>query len=318
MHSRAAVFLAGEQVNGEVIVRAESPTKARRICVHIFGHALNGWGGGEGPSYIAEVQFVNVLLVLWQPSEGNVGVIEPGNYCFPFSFVVPLNAIPNHRSLFGCIDYWCKATVDRPWSVNNEVVFPFVVSNVVDLNANPRSPNAVRISLAKEVGCCSKGGVISAEVCIDKYGYVGGEEMLVCIDIDNAASETVRTIHIRVTEEWVYQAYSQNLIGMNYPSFQFSNRDLLSFEDVIVEPQGKDRYERRIKLPPLQPSYASAITGHNFNVQVSLSTGGICGTSLYGRLPFLVGSVPLRAAPAMSPSGKIIVDPKERSHADNP
>ncbi|KAH7706755.1 CBN-ARRD-7 protein, partial [Aphelenchoides avenae] len=158
---------------------------------------------------------------------------------------------------------------------------------------------------------------------IDKFGYVGGEEMLVCIDIDNASNERIRTIRIRVTEEWVYQAYavgydiiaSQN---MSYADSRFSNQDLLSFEDDIIEPQRKDHYERRIKLPPLQPSYASAITVHNFYVQVSLSTDGCCGTSLCGRLPFLVGSVPLRAAPAMSPSGKIIVDPKERSHADDP
>ena len=97
LHSAAAAFFAGEQVKGEVIAQVDSPTKARRICVHIFGHAFNQWGDGEGPSYRAEVQFINVLLVLWQPSGGNVGVIEPGNYCFPFSFVVPPNALPNHR-----------------------------------------------------------------------------------------------------------------------------------------------------------------------------------------------------------------------------
>ncbi|KAH7717473.1 Arrestin domain-containing protein 3 [Aphelenchoides avenae] len=269
LHSAAAVFMTGEQVKGEVIAQVESPTKVRRISVHVFGHAYNQWGHGKHVA-IAEVQFINVLLVLWKPSDGNVGVIKPGKYCFPFSFVVPPNALPNHRGSLGCIDYWCKAIVDRPWSVDNEVTFPFVVTNIVDLNAMPEAPNAVRISLTKEVGCCSKSGVISAEGCIDKFGYVGGEEMHLRVDIDNASSETVRTIQIRVVEEWVYTGHSAypSLYGTIQASLPVAKYVLSFNEAVSIEPQNKDRYERRIKLPPLQPSYACAITVHNFYVEV--------------------------------------------------
>ncbi|KAH7717474.1 hypothetical protein AAVH_15054 [Aphelenchoides avenae] len=83
----------------------DSPTEAQRICVHIFGHALNGWEGGDDRTYRAEVQFINVLLVLWQPPNGNVGVIEPGNYCFPFSFIVPQN-VSSAVSIIGARQEW--------------------------------------------------------------------------------------------------------------------------------------------------------------------------------------------------------------------
>ena len=98
LHSGTATFLAGEQVNGEVIARVDSPTKARRIYVEVYGCAFNKWYGQDEYEYEAKVQFINVILLLWKPSGGSVGVIQPGNYCFPFSFVIPPNALPNHES----------------------------------------------------------------------------------------------------------------------------------------------------------------------------------------------------------------------------
>ena len=98
--------------------------------------------------------------------------------------------------------------------------------------------------------------------------------MLLCADIDNQSSESVRTILVRVAEEWTYQAYFkvQRWTSKQYWDRQESRcftRDLLSFKEaVMVAPQDRDRFERRILLPALQPSYGCQITVHNFYVQV--------------------------------------------------
>lgn len=54
--------------------------------------------------------------------------------------------------------------MDRPWRVDDEVRFPFLVANIVDLNVVPGAPNAVRAVMSKPVGCCGGGGFLAAEV----------------------------------------------------------------------------------------------------------------------------------------------------------
>lgn len=187
LHSGTAAFLAGEQVSGEVTACVDSPTEAHRIYVEVFGHAFNKWSTAAETyeSFKAEAHFINVILVLWKPPNGTVGVIEPGNYCFPFRFVIPQKSLPTHKSKnrltlciicllagrYGRIEYWCKAKVGRPSTAGvshaiDEATFPFVVANVVDLNTITSPPNAVQKSLDVHVGCLGCNGVLSAEVCV--------------------------------------------------------------------------------------------------------------------------------------------------------
>lgn len=96
--------------------------------------------------------------------------------------------------------------------------------------------------------------------------------MLLSIDVDNASSESIRTIQIRVVEEWNYEAYFHSLFGST-EYYRCFTRDLLSFDQaVILEPRNRDHYERRIRLPALQPSYACKITVHSYYVQVLITT----------------------------------------------
>ncbi|KAH7720723.1 Protein ARRD-11 [Aphelenchoides avenae] len=212
---------------------------------------------------------------------------------------------------YGSIDYWCKAKVDRPWRSDDEYFFPFVVANIVDLNAIASSPSPVRRRFEEELGCCSGNGVLRAEISTDKFGYVGGEVMLLCVDIDNASSEIICTICVRVAEEWTYKAHIQSRMKelQGRQDSRCFTRELLSFtEPVMIGPQDRDRYERRIQLPALQPSYGCAITVHSFYVQVLISTDGVCcSSSVCGRVPFYVGIMPLRSAQALSPSDKSTV-----------
>lgn len=104
-----------------------------------------------------------------------------------------------------------------------------------------------------------------SKASLSKYGYASQEQMTLTIDIQNDSSETVTTIFVRLAEEWVYQAYH---CGCRQ-SRTFS-RDLLSFsERMDLPPHQQDRYQRRIQLPSLQPSYACPITAHTFYLSVS-------------------------------------------------
>ncbi|KAH7694595.1 Protein ARRD-11, partial [Aphelenchoides avenae] len=256
--------------------------------------------------------FINVVLLLWKPPSGDsVGVLAPGNYCFPFSFVVPPNALPNHRSRYGTIDYWCKAKVDRPWRTDDEVSFGFYVARIVDLNTIDRAANPVRCNLQKELGCCGGSGVLSVQASLDKFGYTGGEQMVLSLDINNESNEHVTAVNVRITEDWNYQAACETLFGTYSDSRCFS-RDLLSFSEALdVPPREADRYERRIKLPNLQPSYGCQITTHNFYMSICISTSDSCSSSLSGQLPFYVGTVPIGGPRAISPSGSVAVLTKE-------
>ncbi|KAH7726248.1 Protein ARRD-7 [Aphelenchoides avenae] len=310
LQSGAAAFLAGEQVSGEVIAQVDEPTKARRMCLEVFGHAFNRWHERHGKStyiYKAEVQFINVIVLLWKPPSGDVGVLASGDYCFPFSFVIPPNALPNHRSWYGTIDYWCKAKVDRPWHTDDIFVFPFYVARIVDLNTMDRAANPVRCNVQKELGCFGGSGVLSVQASLDKFGYTGGEQMVLSLDINNESNERVTAVNVRLTEAWNYQAACASLFGPQVHSRCFS-RDLLSFAEAFdVPPREADCYERRIRLPNLQPSYGCQITSHIFYISIHVSTSGSCSSSLGGQLPFYVGTIPIGGPRAISPSGSVPV-----------
>ncbi|KAH7721586.1 Protein ARRD-11 [Aphelenchoides avenae] len=311
--SEPAAYLAGEQVNGDVTAQVDEPTKARRVCVEVLGRAFNRWyvhyGHNHSRAFQAEVKFIDVNILLWKPNDESDGILAPGNYCFPFSFVIPPNALPNHQNRFGTIDYWCRAKVERPWHSDDEVMSPFYVAMPnVDLNRIENAANPTRCNFQKELGCCFSTGVLSVQASLDKFGYIGGEQMLLSLDVDNASAESVTEVHVSITECWKYQASGN--------SSRCFTKDLLSLSQAVaVPPHGADRYQRRIKLPALQPSYECQITVHSFYVNISVATDG-CSAWLHGQLPFYVGTVPIGGPRVINPSGilaEITTEAKEEA-----
>ena len=62
-------------------------------------------------------------------------VLSPGRHDLQFSFRIPPYSLPSSfESRYGCIRYWLKARIDRPWRFDEVTKSEFHILNVVDVN----------------------------------------------------------------------------------------------------------------------------------------------------------------------------------------
>ena len=139
--SPTKVFSSNQEVSGAVSLRTGITLKAKRIELEIIGRAKTGFTEVRGRAYCyytAETDYIKIEKILWD-SNGTSKLI-PGNYEYPFSFMIPPTAPANLTEKFGSIQYYIKATVivPAPWGSNKEAICEISVTPVVDLNLDPR------------------------------------------------------------------------------------------------------------------------------------------------------------------------------------
>ena len=62
-------------------------------------------------------------------------VLKAGEYSFPFEFHLPEDNLPTtFEGKHGCVKYWLKAIIDRPWKEDKTVMEAFNVVERVDVN----------------------------------------------------------------------------------------------------------------------------------------------------------------------------------------
>jgi hypothetical protein len=97
--------------------------------------------------------------------------LEPGEYTYPFTFLLPDKIPSSFEHHYGKIRYTLKGTVDIPWSLNQHTVRSFSVYNDVDLNElnqlNKSLSQPAEVSIEKSV-ILSFGGPITGYLSVAK------------------------------------------------------------------------------------------------------------------------------------------------------
>ena len=78
------------------------------------------------------------IYLLWLTAPGQRGedpVLQPGDYSYPFQFLIPNINVPSSvEGKYGYVRYWLKGIVDRPWRFDITTIAAFTVLEYVDIN----------------------------------------------------------------------------------------------------------------------------------------------------------------------------------------
>lgn len=124
--------------------------------------------------------------------------LPPGNYNFPFAFILPPNAPPSIPSCgtagaSGALSWFVKAEIDIPFSfTDSNAVAPFVVATAMPVSQYmSRQPFASPMHHAKRMCCCCDQGVTAIQMNLAQNMVVFGRDKTLegNISIDNTASK---------------------------------------------------------------------------------------------------------------------------------
>jgi len=127
--------------------------------------------------------------------------LKPGEYKFPFNFLLPYKLPTSFEHSNGRIRYALKCTLDMHRSLNKHSIKLFTVCNDIDLVE--KSP-----SERTEVGL--KSGSINIFLSANKPGYVPGETLYCLVRIENKSNKLINmTITLRLVQEILLTGYSR-------------------------------------------------------------------------------------------------------------
>ncbi|ORY94154.1 or S-antigen, N-terminal domain-domain-containing protein [Syncephalastrum racemosum] len=114
----------GCELKGECVVRVHHrPVKARRIVVWFEGRSKVNLQGALG---VASSETVESRSLIFKDKhflgdDGQVKVLEPGTYVYPFSFELPATLPASFRGKYGRIRYRLQATFHRPQMFSSDI-----------------------------------------------------------------------------------------------------------------------------------------------------------------------------------------------------
>ena len=78
------------------------------------------------------------IYLLWLTAPGQSGndpVLQPGDYSYPFQFLIPNIKMPTSvEGRYGYVRYWLKGIVDRRWRIDITTKAAFTMLEYVDIN----------------------------------------------------------------------------------------------------------------------------------------------------------------------------------------
>nr|CAG4641027.1 EOG090X09LQ [Eulimnadia texana] len=209
-----AVFFPGQIVSGYVHAIFPKKESYRSIAVKCEGKSEVEWSessrgtGNDNRREIyrsSEQYFTQKIHIKGDESQNNE--IEAGEYRFPFQFLLPLQLPPSFEGIHGNVRYIVKAKMDRPWAFDYEFKKAFTVNAIVDLNLNPKVMEPVKNEDTKHICClCCRSGPITARAWLDHTGFVPGETLFFCGEVDNQSGKRLEATKLRLVEKSVFKA----------------------------------------------------------------------------------------------------------------
>ena len=212
LNSTTNIFLATEAVTGVVVLRTSEPVKARKLELKIIGRAKTAfWHPRIQANYLYTIstRYLKIEQNLWEsPDESNK--LPPGNYEYPFSFVIPENAPANRMGNYGTIRYYVKATLNIPWGLDKSVYDGFTVCPYIDLNLDTKLAMPVISAVQKTSLFSSKA--VNLSISMPKMGYVCGESIPLRVEINNESSSEVTSIESGIRANYIFIGSHQTVV----------------------------------------------------------------------------------------------------------
>ncbi|XP_056428861.1 arrestin domain-containing protein 2 isoform X1 [Hyla sarda] len=285
------VFSSGDAVSGKVLLELVSDCKVESVKLHAGGYAKVHWtesrSAGSSTAYTQnysdEVEYMDQKETLLQTDNGTLNVLPAGKHEFPFTFQLPENLVTSFEGKHGCVRYWVKAKLHRPWSTVKKTKKDFTVIEPIDINTPdllaPQAGTKEKIAHA----WYSNLGQVSVTAKIDRKGYTPGEVIPIFAEIDNCTSRTV------MPKAAIIQ--SQTFIARG-TSKQKKSVVATMAGDAVPAGKRETWHGRALKIPPLGPSIIQCrIIRVEYSLKVCVEIPG--SSKLLLELPLVIGTIPL-------------------------
>ncbi|KAG8594344.1 hypothetical protein GDO81_001156 [Engystomops pustulosus] len=283
------VYSAGDVLTGQVVLKLCKTVRVSALEVCARGLATVHWLETRSigmntvySDFTAHETYLRKRQHLLRDN-GTINVLPAGRHEFPFTFQLPENLVTSFEGKHGCVRYWVKAKLHRPWSTVKKAKKEFTVIEPIDINTpDLLAPQAGTKEKIAHAWYCNLGQV-SVTAKIDRKGYTPGEVIPIFAEIDNCTSRTI------TPKAAIIQ--SQTFIARGTLKQKKSVVATLNGDAV---PAGKREtwHGRALKIPPLGPSIIQCrIIRVEYVLKVCVEIPG--SSKLLLELPLVIGTIPL-------------------------
>ncbi|ELU02387.1 hypothetical protein CAPTEDRAFT_84449, partial [Capitella teleta] len=301
------VYTPGSTLQGQISLELAKPMQMRGIHLQFVGGADVGWseqhttGSGKNQqtvnrNYMSNERYFDHTLTLYgngwyfnEPSgaSGTNPVHPAGRYQYPFHYILPQNLPSSFEGAFGSVCYWLKGTIDVPHKSNYKYKLAYTVLSSLDLNTRPnvRDPQS-DLDYKNLCCCCCKSGPISAELRIDRSGYVPGEFIVLSGEVINGSNSTMKDNRVKLRM---------------YTTFHATEKYRTETETISSMSKGKIKAGKSavwngemFHIPPLPPSELAncSIIDIMYTIVLVVDPPGL-SSDLEVPLEICIGTIPL-------------------------
>uniref|UniRef100_A0A8D9AD50 Arrestin domain-containing protein 2 n=1 Tax=Cacopsylla melanoneura TaxID=428564 RepID=A0A8D9AD50_9HEMI len=210
--SPTKAYYTGQVVTGRVILNLNKPKAARAIKITCSGESLVKFKDHK-VSHLPrnytiyftskEVYFNDKLMESYQ-EQGN---IPQGSHVYHFSCTLPTNIPSSFKKNRSHVRYTIKATLDRPWALDDHAEEEFIVVNPYNLNTDMKAKEPIHQETSKNYVCLTGlSGLIQIVLTAPYTGVVPGQTLPINISIDNKSSVIVDKVKIKLTKTLRWRA----------------------------------------------------------------------------------------------------------------
>ena len=204
---------------------------------------------------------MDLVYPLWNSQQSPDGKLPPGQYNWPFSFIVPPTAPSSFEGSVGNIRYSLVGTiVTGLLKFNQNVELRIPVQQLVKIT-DPRLLQPVRQEVQKKICClCCASGPIVMTVAVPKTGFCIGESFQLHTSLENGSNRGL-TMNASITQRVVYHAQGHRRLG---------GKTLVSIGSDQIEPQASRNWDPTITIPTNDVEIVHETSCHNINITYTL------------------------------------------------
>ncbi|XP_061179230.1 arrestin domain-containing protein 3-like [Saccostrea echinata] len=300
LENSKGVFLAGQTINGKLVIELNAEMKMREIRCTFKGLAYVHWSESETTGtgsnrrtetidYTASENYFNQTVPVFGRGMGmgDKNCLPPGQHVYPFSFQLPPNLPSSFEGGIGYVRYTIKGTIDKPWKFDHTTKRPFTVIASLDLNSQPTAARSEQNQNSKYLCClCCKSGPITGMLKLDRLGYVPGEAIAFNAEVQNMTNR-VCGIHAKLYMTTLFRTLKKSKTTT-------SEVAKVVYQD--VQPGETEIWSGgRLVIPPLPPSFLEGcrIIDLNYYFELIVDPSGPA-IDLHVPLLVIIGTIPLQ------------------------